>query len=67
VAPIVATGGWSKCPALMKLRANCFGEPITVVDEPELVALGAARFAADAVGVAPSFTATGRSHVVEPD
>jgi xylulokinase len=65
-APIHATGGWSKCPALMQLRANVFGEAISVVDEPELVALGAALFAAEAAGAAPRFAAADRSHVVEP-
>ncbi len=45
-APIYATGGWARCPAIMQSRANIFGEPIIVVGEPELVALGAALFAA---------------------
>ena len=66
-APIFATGGWARAPALMQLRANIFGAPITVVDEPELVALGAALFAAQgATGHAPLFSAAGKSHVVEP-
>jgi xylulokinase len=65
-APIYATGGWSKSPALMQLRVNAFGEPITVVDEPELVALGAALFAAQGAGHQLSFSAANHSHVVEP-
>lgn len=64
---IYATGGWARCPALMQLRANVFGEIITVVDEPELVALGAAMFAAEGAGATPLFSAAKRSHVVEPD
>jgi xylulokinase len=66
-APIFATGGWTRSPALMQLRANIFQEQITVVDEPELVALGAALFAAEgATGRAPLFSAARKSHVVEP-
>jgi xylulokinase len=66
-APIYATGGWARCPALMQQRANIFGESITVVDEPELVALGAALFAAQGAGAAPIFSAAKHSHVVHPD
>ena len=65
-APIYATGGWARCPGLVQLRANIFAEPITVVDEPELVALGAALFAAQATDHAPVFSAADRSHVIEP-
>jgi xylulokinase len=63
---IYATGGWARCPALMQLRATVFGEAITVVDEPELVALGAALFAAQAAGASPQFSAAKHSHMVEP-
>jgi xylulokinase len=66
-APIYATGGWSRCPGIMQLRANIFEEPITVIDEPELVALGAALFAAQATGSAPVFSAAEHSHVIEPN
>jgi xylulokinase len=66
-APIYATGGWARCPALMQQRANIFGESITVVDEPELVALGAALFAAQGAGASPIFSAAKHSHVVHPD
>jgi xylulokinase len=65
-APIYAAGGWARCPALMQQRANIFGEAIAVVDEPELVALGAALFAAQGAGAYPVFSAAQHSHVVEP-
>ena len=64
--PVYATGGWARCPALIQQRANVFGEAITVVDEPELVALGAALFAAQATGASPQFSAAKHSHMVEP-
>ncbi|MFN0192714.1 MAG: FGGY family carbohydrate kinase [Aestuariivirga sp.] len=54
--PLFATGGWARSAALMELRASMFGEPVTVIDEPELTALGAALFAAEAAwGTAPNF------------
>jgi xylulokinase len=65
-APIFATGGWARCEAIIAHRAKVFGVPITVVDEPELVALGAALFAAHAAGSHAGFYAAGRSHVIEP-
>jgi xylulokinase len=65
-APIYATGGWARSEALMQLRADAFGEPIIVVDEPELVALGAALFAAQGAGHSLSFSATQHSHVLHP-
>jgi xylulokinase len=65
-APVLATGGWSKSPAVVQLRASVFGETVTVVDEPELVALGAALFAAQGVGATPIFSAAKHSHVVDP-
>jgi ribulose kinase len=51
----------------MQQRANTFGEAITVVDEPELVALGAALFAAQGARAAPVFSAAKHCHVVEPE
>jgi xylulokinase len=66
LASIYATGGWSKSPALMQLRATVFNETVTVVDEPELVALGAALFAAEGAGTTPLFSAAKHSHMVEP-
>jgi xylulokinase len=64
---IYATGGWARSRALMRLRATVFREPITVIDEPELVALGAALLAAEGAGHSLSFSAAQHSHVVEPD
>ncbi len=55
-APIYAMGGWSRCPALMQMRANIFGEDVTVISDSEMVALGAALFAAQATGHAVPFT-----------
>ena len=55
---IYATGGWARSTALMELRASAFREPITVVDEPELVGLGAALLALEA--------ATGRTATFTP-
>jgi xylulokinase len=55
-APIFATGGWARSPAFIELRASIFGQPLTVVDEPELTAIGAALIAAQgATGVAAPF------------
>lgn len=63
---IYATGGWARSTALMELRASAFREPITVVDEPELVGLGAALLALEAAtGRTASFTPQGL-HVVDP-
>ena len=55
---IYAAGGWARSMALMELRASVFREPITVVDEPELVGLGAALLALEA--------ATGRNATFAP-
>lgn len=61
-----ATGGWARSNALMELRASAFREPITVVDEPELVGLGAALLAIEATTGTPApFTPRGQ-HVVDP-
>jgi len=55
-APIFATGGWARSRALIELRASIFGQPVNVVDEPELTAIGAALIAAEgARGVALPF------------
>lgn len=54
--PLFATGGWSRSNLLMQLRADVFGEPVHVVDEPELTGLGAALAALAAVtGQSPEF------------
>ncbi len=63
---LYATGGWARSTALMELRASAFREPITVVDEPELVGLGAALLALEAAsGRAAPFSPAG-IHVVDP-
>lgn len=63
---LYATGGWARSTALMELRASAFREPITVIDEPELVSLGAALLALEAAtGRAASFVPQGL-HVVDP-
>jgi xylulokinase len=55
-APIFATGGWARSQAFIELRASIFGQPLIVVDEPELTAIGAALIAGEgATGVARSF------------
>jgi xylulokinase len=65
--PMYATGGWARSHALMELRASIFGEPITVVHEPELTALGAALFALEAAtGVKPDAMRQRATEVIEP-
>jgi xylulokinase len=54
-APIFAAGGWARSHAFIELRASIFGRPVTVVDEPELTAIGAAVLAAQRAGVALPF------------
>jgi xylulokinase len=55
-APIFATGGWARSRAFVELRASIFGQPVTIVDAPELTAIGAALIAAQgATGAAPPF------------
>lgn len=54
-APIFAAGGWARSRAFIELRASIFGQPVTVVDEPELTAIGAALIAAQGAGVALPF------------
>ena len=55
-APIFATGGWARSHAFVELRASIFGQPVIVVNEPELTAIGAALIAAQgATGVAVPF------------
>jgi xylulokinase len=45
----------SRSHAFIELRANIFGQPVTVIDEPELTAIGAALIAAQGAGVALPF------------
>jgi xylulokinase len=65
-APIHATGGWARCPAVMQMRANVFQKTITVIDEEELVALGAALYAAEAAGAIFPGSITFKSHRINP-
>lgn len=53
--PVFATGGWSRSKALLELRASIFGQPICVPEERELSVLGAALFAAKAIGGSTQF------------
>ena len=66
-APIFATGGWARSHAFIELRASIFGQPVTVVDEPELTAIGAALIAAQGVaGVALPFGEGLKLQKIEP-
>ena len=65
--PLYATGGWSRSHAFLELRASVFGQPVHVIDEPELTAVGAAFLACEAArGVAPRLNAIRRLRTVEP-
>ena len=65
--PIFATGGWSRSRSFMELRASVYGRPITVVDEPELTAVGAALVSAEGAGNAGVRFGDGlRRTVVDP-
>jgi xylulokinase len=55
----------------MQIKADVYGRPITVVDEPEASALGAALLGGVAAGLWPDLDAAladldRRDHVVEP-
>ena len=65
-------GGGSRNAPFLKIRANVFGRPLTVVDEPEATALGAALLGGVAAGVYRDLDEAltrldRREHVVEPD
>jgi xylulokinase len=45
---IYATGGWSRSRGFVELRASIFGEAIHVIEDMELVGVGAALFGAEA-------------------
>jgi ribulose kinase len=56
----------------MEIKANVFGRPVTIVDEPEPTALGVALLGGVAAGVYPDIeTAVSgldrREYMVEPD
>jgi xylulokinase len=66
------TGGGSRNPVFMEIKANVFGRPVTIVDEPESTALGAALLGGVAAGLyADVETAVSgldrREYTVEPD
>lgn len=50
--PIYASGGWSRSRGFAELRASIFGQPLHVVDDLELTAIGAALYGAEAAGAA---------------
>lgn len=65
--PLYATGGWSRSHAFLELRASVFGQPVHVIDEPELTAIGAAFLACEAArGVAPRLDAIRSVRTVDP-
>jgi len=68
---IRAIGGNARNPLFMAIKANVYGRPVTVVDEPEASALGAALLGGIAAGLWPDLDAAlagldRRDHVVEP-
>ena len=66
-APIFATGGWARSHAFVELRASIFGQPVIVVDEPELTAVGTALIAAQtATGEALPFGEGVELRKIEP-
>ena len=68
---IRAIGGNSRNALFMQIKADVYARPITVVDEPEASALGAALLGGVAAGLWPDLDAAlagldRRDHVVEP-
>ena len=67
LGPIFSTGGWARSRAFLELRASVFGQPIHVIDEPELTAIGAAFLAFEAAqGITPRLEATRGVSTVDP-
>jgi xylulokinase len=65
-------GGTSRNPLFLKIKASVFGQPLSVVEEPEATALGAALLAGVAAGVYLSFDAAWRGierreHEIAPE
>src|SRR5262249_51853616 len=54
---IRAIGGNSRNPLFLAIKANVYGRPITVVDEPEATAMGAAMLGGVAAGIWPDLDA----------
>jgi len=68
---IRAIGGNIRNELFMQIKADVYGRPITVVDEPDASALGAALLGGVAAGLWPDLDAAlagldRRDHVVEP-
>jgi xylulokinase len=68
---IRAIGGNARNPLFMQIKADVYGRPVTVVDEPEASALGAALLGGVAAGLWPDLDAAlaaldRRDHVVQP-
>lgn len=66
------TGGGSRNPLTVAIKASIFGRPVVVVDEPESTALGAALLGGVAAGLYPDMSAAvaalhRRDRIVEPD
>lgn len=65
-------GGTSRNPLFLKIKASVFGQPLSVVEEPEGTALGAALLAGVAAGIYPTFDAAWRGierreHEIAPE
>ncbi|HET7716571.1 MAG TPA: FGGY family carbohydrate kinase [Bauldia sp.] len=70
--PPCLTGGGSRNRLLVEIKANVYGRPVTVVDEPESTALGAALLGGVAAGLYPDIESAvagleRRDAVVKPD
>jgi len=66
------TGGGSRNPLLVSIKASMFGRPVVVVEESESTALGAALLGGIAAGLWPDMEAAvaglvRRDRIVEPD
>jgi xylulokinase len=65
-------GGGSRNRLLLRIKANAFARPLTVVEEPEATALGAALLGGVAAGIYRDLDEAlagldRREHIVEPD
>ena len=71
VGAIRVIGGGSRNALFLRIKANAYGRPLVVVDEPEATALGAALLAGIAAGVYRDLDEAlagleRREHVIEP-
>jgi xylulokinase len=72
VSAIRVIGGGSRNPLFLQIKANAFARPLTVIDEAEATALGAALLGGIAAGVYRDLDEAlarldRREHVIEPD